>query len=332
LEHVNENTLLRISNGQTGPELGAKPSSGSTLDANIRLRPYGRGAVEIGTAQPSATVRVVSDMTNADLELEPQGTGEVKVRGSRVLTTEDALNAAGGGIDQAAVEAAVAAATAPLLARIEALEAKTAAIEGDGTINAEYVIADIVGGAPNMSVDRLVQFLIDAIVWGADGVQGASDNSYNDVFERLKSLRTRIADAQQTVDAIAAQQVTEHDWLVASIQNVEADYNGKFDSTDQTLGQLLQNQDTLLQNDADIVQYILDESATKAELAQLGQDIEQAVGNVLAEITRIDGLFLKFGAGTTAAESLDDFFNTLNSIVGQLIDATGITPASRLGE
>jgi hypothetical protein len=272
LEHVNETTLLRISNGQTGPELGAKPSSGSTLDGNIRLRPYGRGAVEIGTALASATVRVVSDLANADLVLEPQGTGNVTVAGKRVLTVDDALNAASGGIDQAAVEAAVAAATAPLLARIDALEAAAAA--NNATITA----------------------------------------------------------MQQTVDAIAAQQVTEHDWLLTTIQSVEADYNGKFDSTDQTLGQLLQNQDTLLQNDADIVEWVLTECATKADLALFGQDVEQAVGNIGGEVARFDGLFLKFGAGSTAAECLDDFFVTLNSIVGQLIDATGITPARTIGE
>jgi hypothetical protein len=57
------------------------------------------------------------------MDIEVPG-GNLSVNGKRVLTVDDALNAAGGSIDQAAVEAAVAAATAPLLARIAALETK----------------------------------------------------------------------------------------------------------------------------------------------------------------------------------------------------------------
>jgi hypothetical protein len=73
----------------------------------------------------TATIEVLhlsgpSKVANLNFDLFNDGT--LSVKGKRVLTVDDALEAAGGGIDQAAVEGAVAAATAAMKDRIDGLE------------------------------------------------------------------------------------------------------------------------------------------------------------------------------------------------------------------
>jgi hypothetical protein len=70
------------------------------------------------------TNNLTSAQHKVGVDFVTQRGGEVSVNGKRVLTVDDALEASGGSIDQAALEAAVQAATAPLLARIAALETK----------------------------------------------------------------------------------------------------------------------------------------------------------------------------------------------------------------
>lgn len=84
----------------------------------------------VSTAGDSPFVVETNNFTGAQhkvgVDFVTQRDGEVTVNGKRVLTVDDALEAAGGGIDQAAVAAAVAAATSSLSARVLQLEADMA--------------------------------------------------------------------------------------------------------------------------------------------------------------------------------------------------------------
>ena len=272
-EHASETTWLRISNGQTGPEIGVKPLTGSTIDGNIRLRPLGRGAVEIGTATSSATVKSVGDLTpDVDLVLEAQGDGKVKVgdspvvtedylsgvvgpaiqqavasqvnkindrltlnstkaddspvvvetnnltgaqhkvgidfvtqrdapvtvNGHRVLTTEDALAAGGAGIDQAALEAAVQAATAPLLARIDTLEADLAAVLDHvvQTYATKAALAEFGGDVEN-AVENAIAVTNTAVQAVLDALNGpdATVDSVRAMFWLLNDIVVALIDA-----------------------------------------------------------------------------------------------------------------------------------------
>ena len=85
-----------------------------------------RVTFNVSTAGDSPFVVETNNFTGAQhkvgVDFVTQRDGEVTVNGKRVLTVDDALEAAGGGIDQAAVEAAVAAATSSLSARVLQLE------------------------------------------------------------------------------------------------------------------------------------------------------------------------------------------------------------------
>jgi hypothetical protein len=100
-----------------------------------------------GTAADGKVIIETNNLTGAqhkvDLDVVTQRDGVLMVNGKRVLTTEDALNAAGGSIDQAAVEAAVAAATAPLLTRIAALEAAVADKASKGEVSSDINTAKL---------------------------------------------------------------------------------------------------------------------------------------------------------------------------------------------
>lgn len=98
-EHVDGSTWLRVRNGANGPEIGVEhhPLAGVS-SSDIRIRPQGLGALVIGTASPTATVKAGGDLNDVDLSLEAQGAGKVKIGDSRVLTELDLGQLGGGGI------------------------------------------------------------------------------------------------------------------------------------------------------------------------------------------------------------------------------------------
>jgi hypothetical protein len=208
----------------------------------------------------------------------------------------------GGGVSQAVVDS--------LLARLDALEAENVTLKAEVTDLRAFV------GEQNQNLTDMHNSDMTQV---AQELAKKANITVTDGLQNQIRLNTQYIDQQtgtviQYVDLVAEQKADK-----SLVDSHTADIN--------TLGDMYQQQqDTTNQTFNDVVEYIIAEYATKAALAEFGGDVEMAVGNVVAEAARFDGLFRKFGAGNTAAECVDDFFATLNDIVGKLLDATGVIP------
>jgi hypothetical protein len=102
-------------------------------------------------------------------------------------------------------------------------------------------------------------------------------------------LRQQIAAMQQTVDAIAAQQVTEHDWLLTSIQGVEADYK---DLTAQVVEYAIETfaEKTALQTVADYAQAIADAMIGPNATPQMVAEMFWALSDLLVLLCDATGV------------------------------------------
>jgi len=151
--------------------------------------------IRLNTTGANATIEVLNLTANpttggqnvSALDIEAEA---LTVNGKRVLTVDDALEAAGGSVEQAAVEAVVAAATAPLLERIAELELQQA--QQQNTI-----------GNIRQEITEVVQFTLDTYPTKVtfqqlmDAINGpsASPDSIMHMFWLLNDIVMALVDA-----------------------------------------------------------------------------------------------------------------------------------------
>lgn len=260
-----------------------------------------------------------TEARGVDVDITPYGEGKLLVKGKRVLTVDDALATAGSGIDQAAIEAAVTAATAPLLARIAALEEEQKKFvyteymqEQFGNFN-DLLSADI-GGVTQLALaeQKKLQELMDALVGASDApgtpakVGGFANwvrNELKDDAEAIFNLKNGKADKatlQAFMDVIAGRKD-------ATLTHVEQSWQGYVDTLQEVVNQFNQTV-------SEVIDYVVNEYATKKELGDVTQAAnlysqtvaQQAAGVVMAELQ-------------TVKDGLDTFQQQVGDAVNQLI-------------
>lgn len=179
---------------------------------------------------------------------------DITINDNRVLTTADALEAGGAGIDQAALEAAVQAATAPLNDKITDLESKV-----------EYL-------------SKLVDVIADAdgatIAQAGENYRKLVYREYmEEQFGNFNDLLT--ADIGATAQLALAEQ--------AKLQSVMDVLGSRKDSTLIHVQQGWENMGGYIQNVEqwanqtinDVLEYVVTEHATKAEVTEVAAKVQE---------------------------------------------------------
>jgi hypothetical protein len=169
----------------------------------------------------SATIEVINlsgPKKVGNLNLALQEDGKLSVNGKRVLTVDDALEAAGGGIDQAAVEGAVAAATAAMKDRIDGLENQVRLL----TQYIDQQVGTVVQYADMELAKKADETALTALADKHEVDLGNLRQAINDTIELvLNNYLTKRA-FQDLLDAIngptaTIQSVTEMFWLLNDV-------------------------------------------------------------------------------------------------------------------
>lgn len=229
---------------QMGPAVGeAIQSAVKALPDRITLNVNGGDAPSKVTI---ASHNFDTPRQPVDIDFDPMFGGQVTLRGKRLLTVDDALAAAGGGIDQAAVEAVVAAATAGLRAEIDALKEQNKQLMVSLTQKSEPTLADVAG----LNLPEALIYLFNNVP-ANDQVQAALDTKAD------KSAVQGVMDVLGGRKGATLVHV-EQGWqsLIDYISNVEQWANATV---------------------AEVIDYVVTDFATKAELAAAATQLTTAL-------------------------------------------------------
>lgn len=243
------------------------------------------------------------------MDIETPG-GTLSVNGKRVLTIDDALTP--GSVDQAAVEAAVAAATAPLLQRIADLEAKQSADHQEALNYSGGLISQF---SNDLSVKLTADFakkadktelqtLMNAIVGVAD-----SPGTAGKVGNWTEGVRIRLQQDEDNLTQLYTMLTGKADKTV--VQQIIDAFGGSPNSgilvvqgwREAIEGWIAQHEAENSQTFNDIVEFVLNNYVTKATF----QSLMDAMN----------------GPGASP-DSIMRMFWLLNDVIVSLIEATGI--------
>jgi hypothetical protein len=271
------------------------------------------------------TNNLTSAQHKVGVDFVTQRGGEVSVNGKRVLTVDDA----GGGIDQEAVDAAVAAATSQLTTKTEYQALINALCSAPFVGMTGNVVNNVakVGVWVNIAKQEIenlesnLKFAYDKTVENktaiaalqaavaaleALGVGGGDGTGLTgEQAQMILDTATDLGAAKARIDTLEAENAS----LTARLDALEATITGKADTSEL----------------AEVLDHVVQTYATKAALAEFGGDVENAVANAIAATnTTVQAVLDAMNGPDATVDSVRAMFWLLNDVVMALIDATGI--------
>ena len=285
-----------------------------------------------------------TDERAVDIDLEPYKNGVLRVKGKRVLTTDDVLEVAGGAIDQVALEAAVEAATADLRAELadlkkkhqDLLDAITYKIGADSTdvagMNFPLIIQHLFNSVPD---NQQVQAALDQKADKTEMAVALSNKVDNDYFQDLYGTTHSLAEAtkwelQRTWNALGGKdwgdQTAEWDGTLADV-DAFVKTSGKASTNIQGLLDAMASKKNATLADA-VSGFV---QAMPEALQDLDQRYNQLCNEIVeymvttypekVELEKLEATVLAImqALGGSTPQELNEVYSTLNETIGLAI-------------